>query len=106
MSEEVKNAVFNLMLCMAKDYKEEHPEECKDGDWPDDEDGPVLFEDEIAEILNEHKGEEITIHFRPEGPLRYRYHCYELDKSVVFIIYDALEDHKLVTVGGINIVDL
>lgn len=67
---------------------------------------PVLFEDEIAEILNEHKGEKIQIHYHPEGPLNYRYYCYEKDKSIVFTIYDALENHCLVTVNGTNIVDL
>ena len=105
MSEETKNAMLNLMLCMAKDYKEKHPEECKDEDWPDDEDGPVLYEDCIADILNEHRGEEILIYYT-DNPSRYRYYEYENDKSVVFTIYDALENHTLVTVGGANIVDL
>lgn len=72
----------------------------------DDEDAPVLFEDEIAEILEAHKGEEIQIHDHPESALRFRYHCYEHDKGIVFTVYDAIENHCLVTVGGTNIVDL
>ena len=107
MCKAVKDALFNLMYAMAKQYIKEHPEECKDDEaWPDEEDMPPLLEDEIAEILDQHKGEEILIHFRPEGALRYRYYEYEHDKSVVFTIYEALENHVLVTVGGTNIVDM
>ena len=82
----------------------------EDDDAPEpteeENDLPPLLEDEIAEILDEHKGEQIQIHFHPEGPLNYRYYCYEKDKSIVFTIYDALENHCLVTVNGTNIVDL
>lgn len=93
---DLMNAVFNLMFAMAK----------AEADTEDEETLPVLFEDEIAEILNEHKGEEILIYYHPEGPLHYRYYCYDLDKSVVFTIYDALNNHHLVTVNGANITDL
>jgi hypothetical protein len=91
---ELMTAVFNLMLAIAK------------AEADDTEDTPPLFEDEIAEILNEHKGEEILIHFNPEGPLRYRYYNYDKDKSIVFAIYNALENHDMVTVSGTNIIDL
>jgi len=91
---ELENAIFNLMCEMAKN------------EATDDDDTPVLFEDEIAEILDEHKGEEILAYCNPEGPIRYRYYNYEKDKQVVFYIYDALENHCLVTVNGTNIVDL
>ena len=79
-----------------------------DAPVPTDEENnlPPLFEDEIAEILNDHKGEKIQIYFQPQGPLNYRYYCYEKDNGIVFAIYDALENHHLVTVGGINILDL
>ena len=91
---ELMKAVFNLTLAMAKAEAEE------------DENLPPLLEDEIAEILEEHKGEEILVHFHPDGPLRYRYNNYKHDKDVVFKIYDALENHCLVTVNGTNIVDI
>ena len=93
---DLMKAVFDLMLAMAKAEAEEEPE-------AEDNSLPILFEDEIAEILNTHKGEKIQIHFHPEGPLNYRYYEYKKDKDIVFTIYDALESGRLVTVNGTDI---
>lgn len=100
--------IANLMLNAFYDILAERMEEDQDASYKeeDEENLPVLFEDEIAEILDNHKGKEILIHFHPEGPIRYRYYNYEKDKSIVFTIYDALENHCLVTINGTNIVDL
>ena len=98
---ELLDAFYAFLI--AREEEENKPETEA---WPDDEDAPVLLEDEIAEILEEHKGEEILVHYNPEGPVRFRYYCYKKDKAIVFKIYDALENHCLVTVNGTNIVDL
>lgn len=92
---DLMKTVFNLTLAMAKAEE-----------WPDDENVPPLLEDEIAEILSQHRGEEILVYFNQESPIKFRYNIYDNDKYIVFAIYDALENHFLVTVGGTNIVDL
>ena len=90
-----------------EDDTQVHTEE-DDAPAPTEEENelPPLLEDEIAEILNEHKGEKIQIYFQPQGPLNCRYYSYEKDNGIVFAIYDALENHHLVTVSGTNILDL
>ena len=65
--------------------------------------GPVMFEDEIAEVLTQHKGEMILVYFNPAEPIKFRYYFYERDKYIVFAIYDALENDCLVTVNGTDI---
>lgn len=96
--EQLMTAVFNLALAMAKEIAANNAGSTKSI--------PPLLEDEIAEILDKHKGEEILILFHTNGALRYRYYNYDLDKNVVFTIYDALENSYTVTVNGTNILDL
>ena len=72
----------------------------------EDYDMPELLEDEIGEILDDHKGEEICIMKSPTIANSYTYNDYQTDKGVVFLIYDALRRHYFVTVNGKNIIDL
>ena len=65
-----------------------------------------LLEDEIAEILDERKGQEICIMKSPTIVNKYWYDDYETGKGIVFLIYDALLRHYFVTVGGKNIIDM
>lgn len=67
---------------------------------------PPLFEDEIADILDEHKGGEILVYGDQLDPLVFLYRDYEQDKAVVVTVYDALRRHCLVTVNGTDIIDL
>ena len=69
-------------------------------------DEPPLLEDEIAEILNERKGQGICIMKSPMIMSKYWYDDYETGKGIVFLIYDALLRHYFVTVGGKNIIDM
>lgn len=72
----------------------------------DDYDMPELLEDEIAEILDNHAGEEICIMKSPTIAESFKYTDYESDKVIVEKIYDALRRHYFVTVNGKNIIDL
>lgn len=73
----------------------------------DNYDMPELLEDEIAEILHNHAGEEICIMRNPKDML-VQYACskHEYNKDLVDKIYDALRRHYFVTVNGKNIIDL
>lgn len=72
----------------------------------DDYDMPELLEDEIAEILDNHAGEEVCIMKRPTIAESFKYADYASDKAIVEKIYDALRRHYFVTVNGKNIIDL
>ena len=71
-----------------------------------EEDTPVLFEDEISEILDQcGAGAKIDIYdIFPDATTYYYGGTYDI--QLVNKIYDALENHCPVTVNGTNIVDL
>ena len=72
----------------------------------DDYDMPELLEDEIAEILDSHAGQEVCIMKSPTMAESFKYADYASDKAIVEKIYDALRRHYFVTVNGKNIIDL
>ena len=86
-----------------------HEANGKHGTWDgivENYDTPPLLEDEIAEILDGHKGEEICIMKSPTIAESYTFTDYQTDKCIVFKVYDALIHHYFVTVSGKNIIDL
>ena len=101
------NDVLSSVQCYA-DYLA-HEGKGKHGNYEGiyiSEDLPPLLEDEIAEILDNHTGEEICIMRNPSNATSYTYNNYESDNKVVFAIYEALRRHYFVTVGNKNIIDL
>ena len=72
----------------------------------EEEDTPVLFEDEIAEALDTAgPGAKIEVYdLFPDATVYYYGGTYDIE--LVRKIYDALENHCPVTVNGTNIVDI
>lgn len=72
----------------------------------EEEETPVLFEDEIAEALDKcGANAKIEIYDIFPDSTTY-YYCGTYDINLVNKIYDALENHCEVIVNGTNIVDI